>query len=75
VLVLHEKYQHNRLQEHLLWDFFHPMDGFVKPRLLEAEILLHTCLASTEKSVSKIKGRPEVCKEKETRKCQNTGIF
>ena len=40
-----------------------------------AEIALHTWLTSARKSVSKIKGRHEVCKEKETRKCQNTGIF
>ena len=39
------------------------------------EIALHTCLTSARKSVSKIKGREKVCKEKRTRKCQNTGIF
>ena len=40
-----------------------------------AEITLHTCLTSAWKSVSKIKGLYETCKEKRTRKCQNTGIF
>ena len=40
-----------------------------------AEIALHTCLTSVRKSVSKIKGLKKVCKEKRTRKCQNTGIF
>ena len=43
--------------------------------LLAAEITLHTIFASAWKSVSKIKGREKVCKEKETRKCQNTAMF